>query len=406
MRENRPTRSSAGRRVLMLLATHLYPADIRVEREATSLVAAGYRVTVICPRYTRRQWQPWHEVIGGVQVYRYPTLLRRFDVFGYLWGYAYAWAAMSLLTLWVFVREGFDVIHAHNPPDNLVFVAAPYKLLGRRFVFDHHDIAPEMYQSIFTPGKPLLYRALVWLEQWSCRWADRVIATNQSYRRIEMQRGRVPPERIAIVRNGPDLSILRPVEPDPALRPAGKITLGYVGAIGLHDGVDYLLRALRHLIDDLGRTDFLCVVVGGGKLQPRLKALSEAMGLAEFVRFIGPVEHAEVARYLSSFDICLAPEPSNAYNDRSTVIKIAEYMALGKPTVAFDLPEHRVTAQDSAVYVRPNDELDFAQAIASLMDRPDLRQSLGCRGKARVAAELAWCHQVECLLSTYASLWT
>ena len=216
-----------------------------------------------------------------------------------------------------------------------------------------------------------------------------------------MQRGNVTADHITIVRNGPDLNQLKPTEPDPALRQLGKMTLCYVGDMGFHDRVDYLLRALQHLICDLGRTDFFCVLVGEGDAWLSLKSLSEDLRLTQHVLFTGWVDHSQVARYLSSADICVAPEPSNAYNDRSTMIKMTEYMALGKPTVAFDLTEHRVTAQDAAIYAQPNDELDFARQIAWLMDNPTQRQKMGQIGRERIETELAWPYQEKHLLKAY-----
>jgi glycosyltransferase involved in cell wall biosynthesis len=311
---------------------------------------------------------------------------------------------MFLLSLFVFLRKGFDVIHTNNPPDILVFIAAFYKILGKRLVFDHRDLAPEMYQAVFGNDNRLAYKILVWLEQLSCRLADHIIATNQSYKQIEMERGGVLAEHISIVRSGPDLSIIHPVTPDPTLKKEGKLLLCFAGGIGLHDGVDYLLRALRHLVCDLGRTDFFCVLVGGGKASTRMKLLSEELGLTNFVQFTGWVEDDLFLRYLSTADICLAPDPSNAFNDRSTMIKVNEYAAMGKPIVAFDLPEHRVTAQEAAIYALPNDELEFAKKIAWLMENPKQREKMGQIGRKRAETELSWSHQVKHLLGAYESL--
>jgi glycosyltransferase involved in cell wall biosynthesis len=219
-----------------------------------------------------------------------------------------------------------------------------------------------------------------------------------------MERGRVPEERITIVRNGPDLDRMRPVAPDPDLRQRGRIIIGYVGVLGFQDGLDYLLRALRHLIIDLGRVDFFCVIIGNGDALDSLKKLAARLGLDEYVWFTGWLTGADLLRCLSTIDIGVSPDPSNAYNDRSTMIKITEYMALGKPVVAFDLPEHRFTAQEAAAYAQPNDELDFARQLAVLMDDPVLRRSLGEIGRRRVEMELAWSHQEALLLRAYERL--
>jgi glycosyltransferase involved in cell wall biosynthesis len=395
-------KTSVGRRVLMLLENNPYPQDDRVHREAKALAAAGYQVSVICPLDSA---QPWSEILDDVHVYRFPAPPAGSGFWGYLWEYGYSMVATFVLSLLMFLREGFDVVHAHNPPDTFVFIAALYKLFGKRFVYDHHDLAPELYYARFGgTGNRLIYHTLVLLEKISCRFADHVISTNQSYKTIEMQRGRVPEQRITVVRNGPELNHLQTAEPHPDLRQKGKTIICYVGVMGVQDGVDHLLRALRHLVYDLDRTDFFCVLVGAGDALPSLESLAEQSGLADYVLFTGWVEQAEVARYLSAAGIFVAPEPSNSYNDRSTMIKIGQYMAMGKPIVAFDLPEHRFTAQRSAVYVRPNDELEFARALAGLMDDPLRRQAMGSAGRRRVETELAWRYSVPNLLEAYRKL--
>ncbi len=389
-------------RVLMLLENNSYPGDARVRQEATTLVNAGHQVAVICPR---KSGQPRQEIVNGVAVYRFPAPWENFGFLGYLLEYGYATAAMFLLSLYVLLRSGFDVVHTHNPPDTLVFIAGFYKLLGKRFVFDHHDLSPEMYLALFgDAGNPLIHKILLWLEKFSCRLADHVIATNGSYKTVEMERDGVPEKRITIVRNGPDLNQLRLVTVDPSLKQPGTTTICYVGDMGHHDGVDYLLRALKHMVEDLKRPDFFCVLVGGGDAWPGLKLMAKELNLIDYVLFTGWVIYTEVARYLSAADICVAPEPSNDYNDRSTMIKMTEYLALGKATVAFDLPEHRVTAQYAALYAEPNDELDFAQKIIELMDDPVRRRRMGKIGRHRVKTGLAWPSQEKHLLNVYKTL--
>jgi glycosyltransferase involved in cell wall biosynthesis len=389
-------------RVLMLLENNPYPRDGRVRQEATSLAAAGLKVTVISPKGSG---QTWHEVCDGVRVYRYPAPPEADGFLSYMWEYGYSMAAAFLLSLFVFLRHGFDVVHTHNPPDTFVLIAAFFKLFGKRYVYDHHDLAPEMYYARFGGnGNPLVQRVLVWFEKLSCRLADRVIATNQSYRAVEMRRGKVPAERITIVRNGPDLDRLRLVDTDLDLCHNEKTTLCYVGDMGFHDGLDHLVRSLQRLAYDLRRTDFFCVLVGGGDAWSSVRSLSEQLGLTDYCLFTGQVAHHEVSRYLSAAEICVAPEPSNAYNDRSTMIKMMEYMALSKPIVAFDLPEHRFTAQEAAVYARPNDELDFARKIAGLMDAPQQRRRMAQIGRARIESELAWSYQSRYLLQVYETL--
>ena len=393
-------KASAGKRVLMLLENNPFPQDPRPRREARALIDAGYQIAIICPAAAE---QCWRETVNGVRVYRYPAPPAPSGVLGYLWEYAYSMLASFVLSLLVFLRDGFDVIHAHNPPDTFVFVAAFYKLLGKRFVFDHHDLAPEMYHARFrSAGNPLIHKALIWAEKLSCRLADHVIATNQSYKSVEIARGKVPEERITIVRNGPEIKNDFSAAPDPGLRGLGKTILGYVGVMGHQDGVDYLLRALHQLIFNLGRRDFYCVIIGGkGEARESLKILCNELGLDDYVWFTGWVSDEDLNRYLWAADICADPDPANPFNDRSSMIKMTEYMARGKPIVAFDLPEHRFTAQEAAVYVRPNDELEFARALAQLMDDPQRRNEMGAFGRRRAIAELAWHHSVQNLLRAY-----
>jgi len=386
----------------MLLENDHYPQDSRVRNEASTLVSAGYQVSVICPKSSGQRWR---ESVNGVRVYRYPAPPAGSGFLTYLWEYGYCLVMSFVLSIVVALRRKIDIIHTHNPPDIFVLIAMFYKVLGARVVFDHHDLAPEMYYARFgNKGHRLVYRALVFFERLSCRVADHVIATNQSYKAVQMERHGVPEERITIVRNGPDLDRLQRVDPDPDLSQNAVTIIGYVGTMGFQDGIDYFLRAVRHLVYDLRRTDVFCVLVGKGDAWQSLRAYATELEIDKYVWFTGRISDEDLLRYLSAADICVDPDPSNPFNDRSTMIKMMEYMALGKPIVAFDLPEHRVTAQDAAVYARPNDELDFATKIAWLMDHPEERRERGSKGRKRVETTLAWPHQVNDLLEVYRSL--
>jgi glycosyltransferase involved in cell wall biosynthesis len=383
----------------MLLENQPYPQDHRVRREATALATAGYRVSVICPS---AEGQCWRETVDNVRVYRFRAPSPVDSLFGYLWEYGYSTAASFAISLLVFLGEGFDVVHAHNPPETFVFIAAFYKLFGKRFVFDHHDLSPEMYRARFSDGgSTIIYGALLLLERLTCMIADHVIATNESYKEVEMERDHVPVERITVVRNGVEVQRGRPIQPDLALRQKAKTLIGFVGVMGFQDGVDYLLRALHHLLHTLGRTDFYCVLMGDGDAFPSLRKLAQELCLDDYVRFTGVVHGDELRAYLSAMDICVDPDPANEYNNRSTMIKIMEYMAVAKPIVAFDLPEHRVTAQQAAVYVTPNDECAFAKAVAQLMDDAARRKVMGAYGRHRIETKLAWRHSVTHLLDAY-----
>ncbi|HJZ74851.1 MAG TPA: glycosyltransferase family 4 protein [Vicinamibacterales bacterium] len=397
-------KASAGR-VLMLVENN-FPADTRVRNEASTLVANGYRVTVVA---LRAPGERPHEVVDGVIVYRIPRLtvfgklpaakptgfgklLHKLRVFvGYTTEYSYFTSACLAVSLYVLVTDGFDVIHAHNPPDTLVVVAAVHKLLGRKSVFDHHDLSPELYLSRYrTNVEGLVTRGLRLLEKLSVRCADVVIATNESYRNIDIERNGAAAERVFIVRNGPDSTRVRLSTPDERLRSMNKKILVYVGAMNPQDGVEHLLVALTHLLHDLKRTDFYCVLIGSGDSVPALRAQAAALGVDDHVLFTGFIPDADLLRYLSTADICLDPNPSSPLNDVSTWIKVMEYMALSKPIVSFDLKETRVSARDAAVYVTPNNEAEFAAAIATLMDDPARRAEMGRCGRLRVATELGW----------------
>ncbi len=364
---------------------------------------------MICPR---EAGQAWHEGLDGVTVYRYPMPPEANSFWGYLWEYGYALIASFAISLWVWLRRGFDIVHAHNPPDLFCLIAAFYKLFGgKRFVFDHHDLAPEMYTVRFDHGgNRWAHRALCGLERLSQRLADHVIVVNESYKRMAMTRGQVPEQRLTVVRNGPDVALLNAVRSDvPPLasllaQGQGRTILAYVGVMGYQDGLDYLLRALHHLVYDLGRPDFYCVLIGQGDAYADLQTAASALALDNYITFTGWVDYDQVGGYLRVADICVAPEPSNPYTDLSTTIKMMEYMALGKPIVAFELPEHVWTAREAALYARPNDELEFARHLAALMDDPQRRQQMGAYGRNRIETELAWPYQAKHLIEAYAVL--
>ena len=278
--------------------------------------------------------------------------------------------------------------------------------MGRQFIYDHHDLMPEIYLAQKNgAGSAIIYRLLRLCERWSCRLADHIIATNESYKALEAARHQIPLERISVVRNGPSEQDMLALEPDPNVRERASTIIGYVGMIGIQDGVDYLLRALHHLVYDLGKPDVCCVIVGDGPAMPQLRTLAKELNLQQQVLFTGFVDDPElVRRYVSTMDICADPDPSNPLNDRSTMIKLMEYMALAKPIVAFDLPEHRVTAGQAALYACPNDECEFAQQIVQLIENPDLGKKMGQVGRERIRTTLAWEYQERHLIGAYETL--
>jgi len=300
------------------------------------------------------------------------------------------------------VYPGFDIVHIANPPDCLVPVTAVYKMLGKRIIYDQHDLSPELYVARFSRSSAVLLRLQLWLELLSYKLADHVIVTNESYREVATSRGRQPETKVTVVRNGPELEQLQALRVDEELRQRSRNIIAFAGITGYQDGLDYLCRALHSLRRDLGRTDFLCVVIGDGDALPDIKKLSQELGIEENIWFVGWVSDLDTYfRYLSTADICVAPEPSNQYNDKSTFVKIMEYMLAGKPIVAFDLPETRFSAEGAASYASPNDHQDFAAKLAALMDDKALRVSMGELGRRRIETRLAWQHSVPSLLAAY-----
>jgi glycosyltransferase involved in cell wall biosynthesis len=392
-------------RVLMLVENK-FPADVRVKNEADTLTAAGYSVTVVALR--EKNETAISKIVDKIQVYSIPRVtlftktrknnpkgfqriwLRTTALMGYMWEYLYFTSACFVMSLYVAMRHGFDVIHAHNPPDTLFLVAAFYKPFGKKFVFDHHDLCPELYQSRYRAAKGFLTSMLGLLEKASLTLADITIATNESYRAIQIDRGKVKPENVFVVRNGPNLHRVASRPPSERLRKMKKSILCYVGALNPQDGVDYLLRSLRELVYKLDRKDFYCVVMGTGDSLEDLRSLAKDLHLENFVEMTGYVSDEELMSNLSAADICVDPDPSSPLNDVSTWIKIMEYMALGKPIVTYDLKETRWSAQDAALYIKPNNELEFAEGIARLMDDPALRAKMGQFGRQRIDHELKW----------------
>lgn len=389
------------KRVLMLLENNPFWRDVRVRQEAQSLRDAGYIVSVICPGMRGKRF---HDEVDGIHVFAYPPPCSGRGFWGYAYEYSYSLLAMFLVSLHVLPRRGFDIIHAANPPDTAVLIAIFYKLFGRQFVYDHHDLSPEVFSLRFGVEKwftRLVYGILVFLERLSCSVADHVITTNQSYKKIELLRSKIPESRITIVRNGPDLERLCHVDFPTELRRKGKTTIVYLGFIGYQDGVDHLLNILYLLAYELKRNDFFCIIAGDGDALDSLKKQAQVLNLDEFLVFTGYVPHDSVARYISAADLCVAPEKPSPINDYSTIIKVMEYMALGKPVVAFDLLEHRFSAHDAALYAQRGEDLDFARKIALLMDDSVQREAMGRRGRARVEETLAWQHQAKALLDVY-----
>ena len=393
---------SEAKRVLMLVENLPSPFDRRVWQEATTLRAAGCEVSIICPTGPgcRRKF----EVVDGIEIHRYDLPLEASGALGYALEYAVALAWTLALAWKVYFKRGFDAIHACNPPDLLFLVAALFKPLGVKFLFDHHDLNPELYEAKFG-RRGLLYHLLLAFERWTFRFADVAIATNESYRSIALERGRMPANRVFVVRSGPSLERMKILSPDEGLKRDRRFLVGYVGVMGAQEGIDLLLRAVRHIVS-LGRTDVHFGLVGGGTSLEEMRALAAQLGVSEYVTFTGRVPDAQMLAMLNTADVCVNPDVANEMNDKSTMNKIMEYMALGKPVVQFDLTEGRRSAQGASLYARRNDAADLGAKIVELLDDPQRRAAMGAYGRARVENELEWRHEVPKLLGAYQALWS
>ncbi len=386
--------------VLIIVQNLPVPLDRRVWLEAKALREVGFEVSVISPKGRRSDAS--HEVLQGVHIYRYWLPVSGRGAIGYLLEFVYAWLATFLLSLRASARRWVNIVHACNPPETFFLLGLFYKLFGSRFVFDHHDLSPEMFAAKYGRKGGALYSLLLLLERATYRTADLVIEVNESQARIARTRGRVRPERIRVVRSGPDFERLRLLPEEPELRAGKKYLVCYLGEMCPQDGVDYLLRAIRHYRNALGRDDARFVLMGGGPALEELKSLKEKLQLDGAVEFTGRVSDHDLCRYLSTADLCVDPDPWSEWADKSTMNKIMEYMAFGKPIVAFDLTEARVSAGQAARFVRPNDEAEFAKAMAELLDDPDRRRQMGEYGLRRVRERLAWDYSKRILQEAYA----
>jgi glycosyltransferase involved in cell wall biosynthesis len=386
------------RKVLIIVENISVPFDDRVWKEATTLQRNGYEVSVLCPR--GQGHNDGYELLEGVHIYRHPTPIEANSALGYVAEFGSALLWEILYSAWIYVRRGFHVMQGCNPPDDIWLVALPFKLLGVKYIFDHHDANPELYLSKFE-RKDFLYRVQVWLERLTYRCSDIVIATNNSYRQLAITRGKRNPEDVFVVRNGPDLAKFRAVAPNPALKQGKSCMVGYVGNMSVQEGLEILLEAALH-IKKLGRRDIHITCVGGGPGLVPLRRMASDMGLEDMVNFTGRVPGAELLEILSTADICVNPDKPCEMNDISTMIKIMEYMALGKPIVQFDLKEGRFSAGEASLYCS-HDELaaGFAAKILWLADHPEERARMGEAGRKRVVEELAWDHSVQSILAAY-----
>jgi len=386
------------RKVLIIVENLPVPFDMRVWKEASSLQKAGYSVTVLCPR--GKGCEQGHEILDGIHVYRHPLPKEANSPLGYVREYALALFWEFVYTWWIYLRRGFDVIQGCNPPDNIFLIALPFKVFGVKYIFDHHDANPELYLSKYGK-KGIIYRIQVWLEKLTYHVSDVVMATNGSYRELAIARGGLDPQNVFIVRNGPDLGTFKLLPADVSLKYGKKYLIGYVGTMSVQDGLDILLDVALH-IKKLGRRDIHFTCVGGGPGLPGLRKMLQEKDLSDMLNFTGRIPDQKLLEILSTTDVCVNPDKPCEMNDISTMIKIMEYMALGKPIVQFDLKEGRFSARDAAVYADTANQVpDFAAKLLWLLDNPEERERMGEIGRKRVANELAWDYSVENLLAAY-----
>jgi glycosyltransferase involved in cell wall biosynthesis len=389
---------ASGKRVLIIVENQAVPFDRRVWRESCSLRDNGYDVTVLCPR--RKSCPQGYEVLNGIRVYRHPSPAEGSTPMGYVWEYGCSLFWEFLYALWIYLRHGFDIIQGCNPPDDIFLVALPFKLFGVKYIFDHHDVNPELYVSKY--GKQgALYKVLVGLEKFTYRFSDVVIATNGSYKDLAVKRGGLAPENVFVVRNGPERETFKSVPCNAARKNGKSFLVGYVGNMSIQDGLDILLDVAAH-IKVSGRRDIFFTCVGGGTELNKLKKMAEERNLLDTVHFTGRVSDQELLEILSTSDVCVNPDRPSEMNDISTMIKIMEYMALGKPIVQFESKEGRFSAQQASLYASKDEGVaDFAAKIVWLLDNPGERKKMGELGRKRIEEQLAWEYSVPQLLAAY-----
>jgi len=391
------------KKILMLVENISVPLDPRVWAEARVLRDAGYEISVICPKGVGRDEESYI-YLENIFIYRYrlPIVGNKYQA--YVAEYSFSLLFTFFLSLKVLFKHNFDVIHAANPPDTFFLIGMFYRLLGKKYVFDQHDLAPEMFMVKFKGRMKLLYRFQIFLEQCSYRASHLIITSNEAQKKRAVERGGCYAEKVRVVRNGPGLKQMELVPPEPELKRDRCFLLAYIGVMGSQDGVDYALYALNDLVHRRGRQDVSLVLMGDGDYAPNLRKLARELKLDEYVNFTGWLERKDIQRYLSVVDVGLTPDPQNGMNEFLTMLKTMEYMAVGKPVVSFDLPEARLLAQDASLYAIPNLVEDFADKIELLLDNDELRSRMGAFGRKRIEDELGWEHSKKNLLLAYESI--
>jgi len=388
--------SFQNKHILIIVENLPVPFDRRVWQEANTLKDNGAKVSIICPKM--KDYTSSYEVIDGIEIYRHSLPLEARGAFGYLLEYSVALFWEFFLSWRIYFKKKFQVIHGCNPPDLIFLVAIWFKILGVKYVFDHHDINPELYIAKFN-SKGFLYRTMVLFERLTFASADYSIATNESYKEIAIRRGKMPEDKIQVIRSGPKLDRLKLLPPDNQFLKGRKYLVGYVGVIGEQEGIDLLLESVKFIVSS--REDIQFAIVGGGSDLEKMKQLSEKSGLSKFVDFYGRVPDDLLVAILNTADICVNPDKPTEMNNLSTMNKIMEYMALKKPVVQYDLKEGRFSAKDASLYAICGDTTDFANKIMQLIDDHELRTQMGDYAYKRVLNELSWDYEKVKLIKFY-----
>ncbi len=394
--------SGNNRKILIIVENLPVPFDTRVWQEATTLVANGYTVSVISPK--GKGYDADEEILDGVHIYRHELPVEGNGAIGYLQEYSYVLKEELRLAKKAYKEVGFDVIHGCNPPDDIFLVAGRFKKYGVKYVFDHHDICPELFEAKFGHKSGPLYWSQVFFERQTYKHCTFAFVTNESYKKIAIERGGMDPEKVIVLRSGPKLERMRILPPVESIKRGYPYMVGYVGVIGQQEGIEYILEAAKYTKEH--ENNVFWGIVGGGPHLEALRKKAQDMGLDDCVEFTGRAPDQQLLEYLNTADVCVNSDEYNSMNDKSTMNKILEYMALGKPIVQFDLTEGRYSAQEASVYAKRNDAVDMALKIQELLADPERRKKMGEYGRARVVNELSWEHTSKALLEGYEKFFT
>lgn len=395
---------SNKRKILIIVENLPVPFDTRVWQEATTLAENGYEVSVICPK--GKGFDSDYEYLKGVHIHRHDLPTEGNGALGYAREYFCALREEIRLARKIYKERGFHVIHGCNPPDDIYMVARQFRNKGVDYVFDHHDICPELFEAKFGKKSGLLYKSQLWLERQTYKHCAFAFVTNESYKQIAISRGGMSEDKVFVLRSGPKLERLRITPAKPEIKRGKRFMVGYLGVIGQQEGIEYMLKAAQYIKEQLRRDDIFWGIVGGGPHLEALRSQSHEMGLDDILEFTGRVSDEVLLDYLNTADVCVNSDEYNAMNDKSTMNKILEYMALGKPIVQFDLTEGRYSAQEASLYAEPNNAIDMANKIIHLLDHPEERHRMSEYGRKRIVNELSWEHTSRALLEGYDQYFT